>query len=72
MDELENGIVKDVTKQQLLSIIKKMADQNQLDGVVLGCTELPLILKQDDFNDLQVLDIAKIHVEACVNKLLED
>lgn len=71
VDELENGIVKQGTKQQLLAIIDQMVKKGQLDGVVLGCTELPLILSQDDFSDIKVFDIAKIQMAAAVDKILE-
>ncbi|MGN1283405.1 MAG: aspartate/glutamate racemase family protein [Limosilactobacillus sp.] len=72
VDELENGIVKSSTKEQLLAIINQLAQDNQLDGVVLGCTELPLILGQDDFKDLRVFDIAKIQINAAVKRILQE
>lgn len=59
--ELELGIVTQKSKQQLLSIIEKMSKKNNLDGVILGCTELPLILNQND-TTLTVYDTVSIHV----------
>ncbi|KRM92597.1 aspartate/glutamate racemase family protein [Liquorilactobacillus cacaonum] len=59
--ELELGIVTQKSKQQLLSIIEKMSKKNNLDGVILGCTELPLILNQND-TTLAVYDTVSIHV----------
>ena len=47
-----------------------MIKDEQLDGVVLGCTELPLILDQADFDDIKVLDIAKIQIAAAVDQIL--
>ena len=69
-NELENGIIRAETKKQLLTITNKMIKDEQLDGVVLGCTELPLILDQADFDDLKVLDIAKIQIAAAVDQIL--
>lgn len=66
-NELENGIIRAETKKQLLTITNKMIKDEQLDGVVLGCTELPLILDQADFDDIKVLDIAKIQIAAAVD-----
>jgi aspartate racemase len=45
-----------------------MIDKHNLDGIVLGCTELPLILSQQDLS-VYVLDISQIHIEAIVKKL---
>ncbi|CAG58378.1 uncharacterized protein GVI51_D01089 [Nakaseomyces glabratus] len=66
--ELENGIVTPDTKSTLLTIINGMIKEHGLDGVILGCTELPLILNQRDFS-IEVLDIAKEHINAIVKKL---
>lgn len=71
VDELENGIVKADTKQKLLTIIRQLTKEKQLDGVVLGCTELPLILRQSDFDDIQVFDISQIQMTAAVDRLLK-
>ncbi len=68
VDELENGIVKQETKNILLKIITNMIDKYNLDGIVLGCTELPLILSQKELF-VYVLDISQIHIEAIVKKL---
>ena len=70
VNELENGIVKAETKKQILTIINKMIKDEQLDDVVLSCTELPLILDQADFDDIKVLDIAKIQIAAAVDQIL--
>ena len=61
-EELEFGIVKESTRQELHAIIKKMRDRHGIEAVVLGCTELPLIL-HDGNTPLPCLDSAKIHIE---------
>lgn len=71
VDELESGIVKKETKQQLMTIINKMVQKDHLDGVVLGCTELSLILGQEDFKNIQVFDIAQVQIKAAVDQLLK-
>lgn len=71
VDELENGIVKKETKQQLMTIINKMVQKDHLDGAVLGCTELLLILGQEDFKNIQVFDIAQVQIKAAVDQLLK-
>ncbi|WP_413627822.1 amino acid racemase [Fructilactobacillus vespulae] len=70
VSELENGIVKPETKKQLLAIAERMISANHLDGIILGCTELPLILKPEDFN-VETFDITKIHIAAIVKELIK-
>jgi len=56
------GIFKNESKNKLLEIIGNY----EVDGVILGCTELPLILKQKD-TDVKLLDTLEIHAEAALN-----
>lgn len=69
--ELENGIVRQETKDLLIKIVNSMRQEQGIDGVVLGCTELPLALNQSDFN-ISVLDIAQIHIDRIVDTILEE
>jgi len=64
--EIELGIIKDSTRAELLSIIKKMIDRHSIDAVILGCTELPLILNQDKFG-ISFLNTTAIHAESIVS-----
>jgi aspartate racemase len=64
--EIELGIIKDSTREELLSIVKKMIDKHSIDAVVLGCTELPLILNKDEFG-IPFLNTTAIHAESIVN-----
>jgi len=64
--EIELGIIKDSTRKEFLSIVKKMIDRHSIDAVVLGCTELPLILNKDEFG-IPFLNTTAIHAESIVN-----
>ena len=68
--EIELGIIKDSTMEELLSIVKKMIDKDSIDGIILGCTELPLILKKDEFG-IPFLNTTAIHAESIVNYCLD-
>jgi aspartate racemase len=59
------GIIKDSTREELLSIVKKMIDVHAIDSVILGCTELPLILPKDEFG-IPFLNTTAIHAESIV------
>jgi aspartate racemase len=71
MSEIELGIIKDTTREGLLSIVKKMIEKESIDSVILGCTELPLILERDEFG-IPFLNTTSIHVDSiveyCINK----
>jgi len=60
--ELVVGIHRDETRRRLLDIV----DGYTVDGVILGCTELPLLLRQGD-SRIPFLDTVDIHVEAALD-----
>lgn len=65
-DELVIGNFTKESRTKLLEIISNY----DVDGVILGCTELPLILHQSD-SGVILLDTVEIHVEATLNYCLE-
>jgi len=65
-EELEFGIVKESTLQELNGIIRKMQEEHGIEAVILGCTELPLVLN-DKNCVLPCMDSIEIHI----NKLVE-
>jgi len=69
-DELIKGVVRGETKQQLLQIISDIKSQNNIDGIVLGGTELSLILKEERYENLPVLDTTRLHIRRIVDEIL--
>jgi aspartate racemase len=63
--ELCNGEIRPRSKQHLLSICQALYAKGA-DGVILGCTELTLILTAEDF-DMPVFDTTKIHASAALD-----
>ncbi len=63
--EIELGIIKDETREQLLGIAEGMIRRDGIDTLILGCTELPLILTQDEFG-IPFLNTTAVHVDAIV------
>lgn len=68
--ELEEGIVNPEKKIEMLDICNRIISEEKIEGIILGCTELPLMLKNEDF-DIEVLNTAEIHVQAVVNELMK-
>lgn len=66
LEELELGIVKESTLKEFTAIIERMKTEDGIEAVVLGCTELPLLLNSDNC-PVCCLDSVDIHL----NKLVE-
>ena len=62
------GVVKDDTKAGILAIIERMKEENEIDGVILGCTELPLAVNAEELSVL-CFDTMKIHIAAIVDEI---
>jgi aspartate racemase len=69
MTELLKGIILPETRERLLKIIDHLKQRDQIQGVILAGTELPLILRGED-RDIPFLDTTLIHVNAAVKELL--
>lgn len=69
-NELELGIFKDETREELLQIVADIKNEQYIDGVILGCTEFPLMFTQPGYLDLPFLNTTAIHVEAIVKECL--
>jgi aspartate racemase len=66
MNELVKGIILPETRQRLLLIVDRLKEQERLDGLILGGTELPLILGDVADRGIPFLDTTRIHVQAIV------
>lgn len=69
-NELQKEIFKDETKKQYLKIIEKLRDKGA-EGIILGCTEIPLLINQTD-SHLLIFDTTAIHSRAAVDFALSD
>ncbi|MBP2655205.1 MAG: aspartate racemase [Firmicutes bacterium] len=66
--ELEMGIAKESTKKEFIAIINRMIKEDSIEGLVLGCTELPLILKNGDCK-IPFLNTVEIHVGSIAKEI---
>lgn len=67
-EELCQGVVLEDSKRRLLEISGSLIERGA-QGIILGCTELPLIIKMEGVS-VPVFDTMKIHVEAAVDLAL--
>jgi aspartate racemase len=70
MNELVNGRFLQSTRDELHAIIERMQRDHRIDGVILGGTELPLLLREETHNGVRLLDTGRIHADATVNAML--
>jgi aspartate racemase len=67
-DELCEGKINVSSRRVCADIVGKLVDKGA-DGIVLGCTELPLLIRPDDVC-APIFDTARLHAEAAVNLAL--
>lgn len=65
-DELCRGVVKDDSKAAYIAEVGRMRREEKIDSVIMGCTEITMLIGQSDF-DIPVFDTTRIHAEAAVD-----
>lgn len=68
-EELSLGILKEESRQGYLKIIDKLVSQGA-EGIVLGCTEIPLLIRQQD-TEVKVFDTATVHAEKALQYAIQ-
>ncbi|CAF3729511.1 unnamed protein product [Adineta steineri] len=61
--ELYVNTVTNESKQIYQEIIRRLYDEHHIEGVVLGCTEIPLLIKQHDIQYLPLFDSTQLHAQ---------
>lgn len=69
-NELCVGNISLSSKNKVIEIINSLADRGA-EGVILGCTELPLLVKSEDV-DIPLFNTTEIHAEYAVDYALKD
>ena len=72
MGELFVGAILDETRAGLVDIVETMKQRDNVDGLILGGTELSLILREPTAAGLPVLDATQIHVETALEWMLRE
>ena len=65
-DELCRGLVTNESKQRYLEIVSRAVESAGADSVILGCTEVGLLIKQSD-TSVPVFDTTSLHAQAAMN-----
>ncbi len=70
-EELVLGNIRPESKQAYLEIIDGSIARHQVQGAILGCTEIPLLIQQEDV-EIPVFDTTRIHAESAVDFALSE
>jgi aspartate racemase len=67
--ELLEGDLRDDTRQEFVSLVDRLRREEGIEGVILGGTELPLLLRGASIAGVPALDSTGLHVAAIVQRL---
>lgn len=69
-DELCKGTIKESSKEYYKRVIEQMVEEYGIKGIILGCTEIEMLIKQNDL-DIPVFDTTQAHIDSIVDYSLE-
>lgn len=69
-DELCKGEIKDSSRKYYIGVINKMIQTEHIEGVILGCTEIEMLIKESDL-DIPIFDTTQAHIDSIVEYSLE-
>lgn len=69
-DELCKGEIKDSSREYYKKVIQQMIDEDGIKGIILGCTEIEMLIKQSDL-DIPIFDTTQSHIDSIVEYSLE-
>lgn len=67
--ELCLGTINKKSRDEYIKIIKRLEEQNEAQGVILGCTEIAMLIKQG-YVDIPIYDTTKLHVLKAIDYCL--
>ena len=70
-DELCKGDIKESSKDFYVKVIKDMKDKYDINGIIFGCTEIEMLVKQSNL-DIPIFDTTQSHIDSIVDYSLEN
>ncbi|MGI5897549.1 MAG: aspartate/glutamate racemase family protein [Candidatus Dojkabacteria bacterium] len=70
-NELCKGIIKEESKEYYIKVINEMIKEAKIEGIILGCTEIEMLIKQNDI-DIPIFDTTQAHIDSIVNCLTNE
>lgn len=69
-DELCKGKILEESKNYYVNVINEMIEKEKIEGIILGCTEIEMLVKDGDV-DIPIFDTTQSHIDAIVDYSLE-
>lgn len=66
-NELVKGTLTEQSKARYIEIAERMRQEDGVEGLILGCTEIFLLIDQPDMPDFPMFNTAKLHCDAAIN-----
>ena len=70
LGELLKDVFRPETRARLLEIADEMKRRDNIEGLILGGTELPIVLRTEEHNGIPLLDTTRIHVDKLIAEML--
>jgi aspartate racemase len=70
LNELVNGIIRVETRERYAAIARQMKAEERIEALILGGTELPLLMRDAIDIGVALLDTSRLHVERAVSEYL--
>jgi aspartate racemase len=67
--EMLKGDFRDETRRECIALVDRLRDRERIEGVILGGTELTLLLRSSEVAGVPALDTTALHVAAIVKRL---
>ncbi|CAF0802658.1 unnamed protein product [Rotaria sordida] len=67
VDELTNNIFTEESRKFYVNSMQRLYNEQQVEGIILGCTEIPQLVKQSDFSQIPLFDSTQLHVQLAVD-----
>ena len=71
IDELCKGEIKESSQKYYKDCINHMIKEDNIEGVILGCTEIEMLIKPEDI-DIPVYDTTQAHIDSIVDFITEE
>ena len=69
--ELCIGKIENISKQYYINVINNMIKEYKIDGIILGCTEIEMLIKDNDI-DIPIFDTTQAHINSTVEYILQN
>lgn len=70
-EELCQGVIRPESKQRYLDVVEQARETDSVDSIIFGCTEVGLLIHQDDF-DIPTFDTTELHAKAALDFALSE